>query len=243
MFAKIFQSNIIRRILTAAVLAPTVIYLTFMGGWYFGIFLLIILFLSLFEFFKIIKTNKTVSKKGKWLWSVAGLIYILLAIYSMGYIRAFGYLPYDIIILYFAIWIFDSGAYLAGSLIGGPKLLPKISPKKTWAGLAGGILLTAALPIGYFFLLALMQMQFKQIWQQPAMLHALQLSILIAVWSVAFGLVGQLGDLLQSYFKRVFGVKDSGSILPGHGGVLDRLDSLFLAAIFLFALFGSGFVV
>jgi phosphatidate cytidylyltransferase len=243
MLEKFFKSNLIRRILTAVVLAPLVLLLTYLGGLYFLAFLLLILGLSLFEFFSIIATNKTVGKKGKWLWSIAGFLYICLAIYSLYFIRDNGYPPYHIFILFFSIWIFDSGAYFIGSIIGGPKLMPKISPKKTWSGLLGGIFFTALFPLAYFFISALFYMKFSQIWKNPYMLDLLALFILISLWSIAFGLVGQVGDLLQSYFKRKFGVKDSGGLLPGHGGVLDRMDSIFLAAIFLFVMFGSGFVV
>jgi len=102
----------------------------------------------------------------------------------------------------------DTGAYVAGRSIGGPKLAPRISPKKTWAGLAGGII--AALLIGaiWSFLLDL-----------P---HALPLILISGVLAV----VEQAGDLAESAFKRRFGVKDSSQLIPGHGGVLDRVDGL-----------------
>ena len=107
----------------------------------------------------------------------------------------------------------DSGAYAAGRSIGGPKLAPRISPKKTWAGLAGGI--AAALLIGWIsaFLLDL-----------PRFLPLILVSGVLAV-------VEQAGDLAESAFKRRFGVKDSSQLIPGHGGVLDRVDGLLAVAL------------
>lgn len=201
--------------------------------------LLLILVLSFFEFFNIIITNKTVNKKDKCIWTFAGFLYILLAIYGLYFIRENGYPPYHIFVLFFSIWIFDSGAYCVGSVIGGPKLVPKISPKKTWSGLLGGIFFTAAFPIAYFFITTFFYMKLNQIWKNAYMIDALVVWMITALWSIAFGLIGQVGDLLQSYFKRKFGVKDSSCLLPGHGGVLDRMDSIFLAAIFLLSVLWS----
>jgi phosphatidate cytidylyltransferase len=116
------------------------------------------------------------------------------------------------------MWFFDTAAYLAGSLIGGPRLLPKISPNKTWAGLFGGCIAIGATS---FFVAKLFI---------NTDIEALDL----VVATVFIGIVGQVGDFMESYFKRKFNVKDSGNILPGHGGVLDRLDSIFLAAILFF---------
>lgn len=110
------------------------------------------------------------------------------------------------------VWATDTFAYIAGRLIGGPKLAPKISPNKTWAGLIGGSI-AAGLVLG-----ALAQ------W----------VNMPYAVWFYGLGLilggVAQMGDLLESYLKRQAGFKDSGSLLPGHGGVLDRIDGLIMAA-------------
>jgi phosphatidate cytidylyltransferase len=107
----------------------------------------------------------------------------------------------------------DSGAYVVGRTIGGPKLAPRISPKKTWAGLAGGV--AAALLIGGIsaFLLDL-----------PRFWPLILVSGLLA-------LVEQAGDLAESAFKRRFGVKDSSQLIPGHGGVLDRVDGLLAVAL------------
>lgn len=103
-------------------------------------------------------------------------------------------------------WSTDIFAYFAGRSIGGPKLAPKISPNKTWAGLIGGM--AGAGLLG------------------AALASALELNLLFLLAGAPMGLLAQLGDLFESAMKRKAGVKDSGTILPGHGGVLDRLDGL-----------------
>ena len=109
----------------------------------------------------------------------------------------------------------DVGAYFSGRIIGGPKLWRRISPNKTWAGLAGAMVL-AAVCSAIFSVLVLGHVD-------------LFLSLLAALTAV----VAQSGDLIESAYKRHFGVKDSGAILPGHGGVLDRLDGMIAATIFI----------
>ncbi len=111
------------------------------------------------------------------------------------------------------VWGADIFAYLVGSWIGGPKLLPAASPNKTWAGLAAGLL------FGVGAALSLAD------WVGVSALHAVMVAAPTAVAAVA-------GDLLMSLAKRRFGVKDAGSLIPGHGGVLDRVDALMLATLF-----------
>ncbi|GIP36847.1 phosphatidate cytidylyltransferase [Paenibacillus sp. J31TS4] len=112
------------------------------------------------------------------------------------------------LLTFVCIWASDSGAYFAGRLFGKRLLWPKISPKKTLEGLAGGILLSIAAALVFASL-------------EPELLtygYAVMLGATIAV-------IGTIGDLIQSAYKRVKGIKDTGTILPGHGGVLDRVDS------------------
>jgi phosphatidate cytidylyltransferase len=106
----------------------------------------------------------------------------------------------------------DIGAYFAGRMIGGPKLAPRVSPNKTWAGLLGGMAAAA--------LVGLLVFAFSDVFEPGT---AMALSAVLAV-------VAQGGDLGESALKRRFGVKDSGTILPGHGGIMDRLDGLLAAA-------------
>ncbi len=108
------------------------------------------------------------------------------------------------------VWAADSGAYFAGRLLGGPKLAPAISPAKTWAGVAGSFLAAGAAGLAAALLMGL----------DPVRLFLLSLWVCFAV---------QLGDLLESWVKRLRGVKDSGALIPGHGGALDRLDGLAMA--------------
>jgi phosphatidate cytidylyltransferase len=121
----------------------------------------------------------------------------------------------------FAIWATDIGAYAAGRSIGGPKLAPRISPKKTWAGLIGGM--TASALFGWLVALAF---------------GAARPDIALAV-GAATAVVGQAGDLFESAVKRRYNVKDSGQLIPGHGGILDRIDGL-LAAAPVLALFHAA---
>lgn len=104
------------------------------------------------------------------------------------------------------VWATDIGAYFAGRAIGGPKLSPRISPNKTWAGLVGGVALAGAF---------------------GAAMHAFYaLPLRLALATPALAVLAQAGDLYESWLKRCAGVKDSGNVLPGHGGIMDRLDGL-----------------
>jgi phosphatidate cytidylyltransferase len=114
----------------------------------------------------------------------------------------------NVLFVLLVVWAGDIGAYLVGRLIGGPRLAPKISPGKTWSGAVGGSV--AAVLAGA-----------AAGWENP---------VRAALLALAFTLVAQAGDLLESAIKRHFGAKDSGWIIPGHGGLLDRLDGVLAAA-------------
>ena len=133
--------------------------------------------------------------------------------------------------LFVILWLNDSGAYIVGSLMakrkrGNHKMFPRVSPAKSWEGLIGGFIFDII--AGYVF--------YRIGWTADLTLTAYPLlnSILFAL---VIGLFGTLGDLIESLFKRTLGVKDSGKFLPGHGGVLDRFDSLLLAVPVVYLLF------
>ena len=159
-----------------------------------------------------------------WAYTMLGQMYIAMP-FSMINVLAFqqvepGQVTFDYLLplsIFIFLWTNDTGAYLCGSLLGKHKLFPRISPKKSWEGSIGGgiLVLIVAGVIGYF----------ANIGATPHMLS-------IPGW-IGLGLVvvffGTWGDLVESLLKRTLGVKDSGNILPGHGGMLDRFDSSLLA--------------
>ena len=144
-------------------------------------------------------------------WLVAGFGYALIPALALLWIRERGAHKLDLLLWVFIVtWSTDIGAYFAGRSIGGPKLAPAISPNKTWAGLIGGMVAAGLFAGAWVFSLHL-----------PRLLFAL---------APLFAIGAQAGDLFESWLKRRAGVKDSGTILPGHGGVLDRLDGLVVVA-------------
>lgn len=155
---------------------------------------------------------------GAWAWRVGGLAYIGAACWGLIVLRQQGIFGGALVLwLFIVVWASDTGAYAFGRLIGGPKLAPVLSPKKTWAGLIGGIA-CAALAGALTGALASAQLSLGVLWK-------------VAAFGAFLGAVAQGGDLLESWAKRCFGVKDSGSIMPGHGGLFDRVDGLMAAAI------------
>ncbi len=155
-------------------------------------------------------------------YSFAGILYISL---SLGLLTdmllfpsvSFRSTPILPLIIIACMWINDTMAYIAGSLIGRTPL-SSISPKKTWEGTIGGIVLCVAL-------VSLLS-RYSMILQDLKLIHFIMISLIAAI-------AGTFGDLLESKLKRLAGIKDSGSILPGHGGFLDRFDSLLIATPFV----------
>ncbi|MBO4447591.1 MAG: phosphatidate cytidylyltransferase [Bacteroidales bacterium] len=154
----------------------------------------------------------------KYAWLGGGALYIGLpiAVAPIMIVRGDVYDGLTLLCCFILIWSADVGAYCLGTLLGqkpdSRKLAPSISPKKSWWGVAGGIILSLAAGFVLWF--------FK--WLEMPIWHVLILSFIICACSIA-------GDLFESALKRMFGVKDSGNLIPGHGGLLDRLDSALLA--------------
>ncbi|HEX4889291.1 MAG TPA: phosphatidate cytidylyltransferase [Alphaproteobacteria bacterium] len=146
-------------------------------------------------------------------WPLLGIPYIALGSVAMVWLRGLPDLGLALIIwLLLIVWSMDIGAYFAGRAIGGPKLAPRASPNKTWAGLLGGML-SAGLVGGV-----------------TAAAAGLGQVLALSALSAAIGGWAQLGDIAESMVKRHFGVKDMSNLIPGHGGILDRVDGLLFAA-------------
>lgn len=208
------------RALTAIAFAAVMLAGLLINGYIYTVLFLVILTGSVFEF---VKLHKRLPEKAfAWLLP-AGLLYVTLpfilmidlgtAVLANHNVNA--YSPYLPCTLIFSIWINDTMAYIVGSFIGKTPLSP-ISPKKTWEGTAGGAILCVLVMTGI-----------------AAFTHTPLSTKDVAIIASLAAVLGTLGDLLESKLKRLAGVKDSGRIMPGHGGFLDRFDSLMLAAPFV----------
>jgi phosphatidate cytidylyltransferase len=250
-------SNLFMRVVAALVLAPLTIVIAWVGGWPWiclvtaaaallcvewltivgaarrrvivaaGISALVLagvcLMAGLTDFAFAVSAAGTalaaILASGQRLWVAGGMVYAAAALIAAVLVRLdadAGFLALVFVLL--IVWVTDIGGYFAGRGIGGPKLWPRVSPKKTWAGAAGGLIFSLVVA-ATFALLGFGKML-------PLLLFGTALSV-----------VSQLGVLFESAVKRRFGVKDSSHLIPGHGGLLDRLDG-FVAAIVFAAVIG-----
>ncbi|MDP4604791.1 MAG: phosphatidate cytidylyltransferase [Erythrobacter sp.] len=205
-----------------------------LGGWFWTLFVIALALGVLWEWNRLVG-RFGVSTLAETAWFFAGVIYIGGAATAMLTVRngrqvlpldpqLSGYGPVEVLVAFILpIVAVDVGAYFAGRAIGGPKIAPKISPSKTWAGLGGGALLAALVGV------AVEMTDFG-----PAAVPGYDLaSIGMAVLGgVLIAVLAQAGDFFESWMKRRAQVKDSGNLIPGHGGLFDRLDG-FLAVFFV----------
>ena len=208
------MSDLLVRTISGALLILIALAAAFLGGYTFAFLVAGVAVLILIEW-------RRITAGWGFGWSVAGFFYALLPALSLLWIRDRADQGLELLLWVFIVtWATDIGAYFAGRAIGGPKLAPAISPNKTIAGLAGGIV-SAGLA-GF------------------AWVQATQLPSLLIWIAPALAVAAQAGDLFESWMKRRAGVKDSGRWLPGHGGILDRLDGLVPVAIVTAALVLGG---
>jgi phosphatidate cytidylyltransferase len=210
-------SELRKRVLSAIVLAIGALGSAWVGG---GIFILVWAALALIVYAEWLAIVRGKSRSGGWI--AAGIIYagaLFVAVTALRGDPALG-LP-AIFFLFAIVWAADVFAYFTGRALGGPKLAPSISPKKTWSGMVGGLVGAMIAGLGVLMLFGV----------PVGAMHAL-IAMVLALASVA-------GDLFESGFKRLFAVKDSGRLIPGHGGFMDRLDG-FIAAAVIAAAIGIG---
>lgn len=218
------------RSLTAVIFVIVMLAGLLWNSWSFLVLFTIIHFGCWFEFLKLLKK---ITEKNYLLYSLFGLVYISLPVLMMMDLRSEGNLYKGLFIfsgngrlipctIIFSIWINDTMAYLVGSLIGKTPF-SKISPKKTWEGTLGGILLCVVVISAIAWITKALPVQ------QAAMIATL------------CGISGTAGDLLESKLKRSAQVKDSGTFMPGHGGFLDRFDSLLTSVplVWIYIFFSS----
>ena len=196
--------EITKRIFSSIILIPTALFFIIKGNFYFNFFMIICLFITAYEWFMMSK-NKS--------YHLFGHIFLLFSFYSAYLIRE----DLNGLILFLSIMLIciltDIGGYVFGKTFKGPKLT-KISPKKTYAGVIGG----------YFFSIIFINILVNnsEILTQKYYSFGIDEFIFVLIIST----VSQIGDIIISYFKRLSKIKDSGKLIPGHGGILDRIDGM-----------------
>ncbi len=206
---EIKSNNFIKRFLSAIFFVPIIIIPLLLKSYYLPIVYLLILSLIISEIFEMEKS--TSRKSYLFIYLIITLItfFLFLTLIITETINA-----KLIIEIIFVIWIFDTFSYLGGNLFKGKKLMPKISKGKTYSGLITGIIVTSI--ISFIYILC----------YKNSILQLYYIPIFIIFLSF-------IGDLIASFLKRISGLKDSGNLIPGHGGVLDRMDSFIFVFLFV----------
>ncbi len=209
------NKELTKRILSSLILIPVTIFIIIEGSFIFNFFILICFLITSYEWRKMSR-NKS--------YYLFGIFFLLFSFYSAYEIRTnmVGDYEYFIIILLICIST-DIGGYIFGKIFKGPKLT-KISPKKTFSGVIGGYLLSVfflniALSSNYFFI------------------KPINITFNIFIFILLISTISQLGDIIISLFKRLSKIKDTGKIIPGHGGLLDRIDGMIFAFPFAYLIF------
>ena len=202
--AKFTQNNLLKRIISTFVFVPLVLFILYVGGISYTIFSLVLSLLAIFELIKMTKRDKS----GWRLRFACATIIIILFAYSSIYIRAYS-LKVALYLL-IVVWLTDTAAYFCGIIYGGRKLAPKYSPNKTISGAIG-----ALIAVGIF----------------SYFITPFDNKLLGILCGIILSAISQIGDISESALKRFCNVKDSGTLMPGHGGVMDRFDGLSCASI------------
>ena len=208
------KEEIIKRILSSIILLPTVLFFIIKGSFLFNFFIFICFLITTYEWLKLSKNNFL---------KLFGTIFILISYYTIFNIRNEFDRDYFHLLLVVIICVStDIGGYVFGNIFKGPKLT-KISPKKTYSGVIGSFLLS--LIFTNLFLDFLSNVETFEFTKE------------MFLFILLVSLVSQIGDIIISYFKRKSKIKDTGIIIPGHGGILDRIDGMIFALPFAYVIF------
>ncbi len=204
------DSEFIKRFISSIIMLPIIILVILKGSLIFNLFLFLLFLLASYEWFKM-------SKK-KFIKSFLGILFLILSFYSAYQLRdqsGFNFFIFLVLICVFT----DLGGFFFGKLFKGPKLT-KISPKKTYSGVVGSFVLPLLFGLIYYSYTSL---NYSEL---------IKINLILLILIISF--TSQLGDLIISYFKRIAKVKDTGKFLPGHGGILDRIDGLIFVIPFIY---------
>ena len=204
------DDELIKRFISSIIMLPVIILVILKGSLIFNLFLFLLFLLASYEWFKM-------SKK-KFIKTFIGILFLMLSFYSAYQLRdqsGFNFFIFLVLICVFT----DLGGFFFGKLFKGPKLT-KISPKKTYSGVVGSFVLPLLFGLIYY---SYTNLNYSEL---------IKINLILLILIISF--TSQLGDLIISYFKRIARVKDTGKFLPGHGGILDRIDGLIFVIPFIY---------
>ena len=206
------KNEITKRFITSIILIPIIFFIVIKGSLYFNLFLTVCFLIAIFEWYKM---NNGIT------YFIVGLIFLFISFYLVYLFRNYG--DINLFLLTIIICMFtDIGGYIFGKTFNGPKLT-KISPNKTYSGSVGSFFLS--LISAYLFLIILNYFGFN---------NDIKISIELFAIIILISLISQVGDLIVSFFKRKSKIKNTGNIIPGHGGLLDRIDGMIFAFPFAY---------
>ena len=213
------SKELLKRILSSLVLIFILGIFIIQGGIIFNLFVLICFFLTVFEWHKMSKKNS---------YYILGIFFLIFSYFSIYYLvnQISDDYSYFLFILLICIST-DLGGYVVGKIIKGPKLT-KLSPKKTYAGMIGSFLFSII--FSNFFLDSFI---FE---------GTIHMSVEILIFVISISAISQIGDLIISYFKRISKIKDTGKLIPGHGGILDRIDGMIFAFPFSLIIISTNII-
>ena len=207
------SGELLKRIFSSFILIPFSIFIILIGSFYFNVFLLICLIISIYEWNNISK---------KLLLKIFGFFFLILSFFSIYKLR--NDFDGEYLLVFFILLICvstDLGGFIFGKIFKGPRLT-KISPNKTYSGVVGSYILSFILALFYY-------LKLKSFYLDKSIFQIITIIFLVST-------VSQIGDLLLSYFKRLSNVKDTGKLIPGHGGILDRIDGMIFAFPFFYVI-------
>ena len=208
------KKDLIKRILSSVILIPIAFFFIIKGSFLFNFFILICFLISVYEWHKMSKKKS---------YNIFGYIFLLFSFYSVYFVRH--KLEENSLFIFLFILLIcistDLGGYIFGKIFKGPKLT-KISPKKTYAGVVGGYFLS--------IIFANILINFSELFTNNYVNFGRDEFVFVLITST----VSQIGDIIISYFKRSSKIKDTGKLIPGHGGILDRIDGMIFAFPFFY---------
>ena len=214
------KSEFIKRILSSIILLPIILYFIIKGSFLFNFFILICFLVTSYEWHKMSKKKP---------YYIFGFIFLIFSFYTIYYLRNLIDADFKYLLFITLICIFtDIGGYVFGKIFKGPKLT-KISPKKTYSGTIGG----------YFLSIIFINLIYSS---DLAFFNQIKLNFDVFIFIILISTISQIGDIIISYFKRLSKIKDTGKIIPGHGGLLDRIDGMIFAFPFSYLIFKTNLI-